>query len=190
MWGGGSRVVRACHVHTERGMETRMGNSASITRNSIVGLGICGSLLLAGCANSTSSTSSSSASPTCMRMDDKQAQAAFDRWNASLATGNPDTVVSNYAPGAVLLPTLSNVPRDTPAEMRDYFEHFLQKGPQGKIDYRVLRSACDMAVDTGDYTFTFKDGTSAAARFTFVYSYVNGEWKIISHHSSLAPDKA
>ena len=37
-----------------------------------------------------------------------QVAAAFDQWNAALATLDPEKVADMYAPGAVLLPTLSN----------------------------------------------------------------------------------
>jgi hypothetical protein len=47
--------------------------------------------------------------------------ALFDRWNQSLQTGDPQKVVANYAERSILLPTVSNKPRLTPAEKVDYF---------------------------------------------------------------------
>ncbi len=47
---------------------------------------------------------------------------------------------------------------------------------------------CNLAVDTGDYTFHFAvTDTDIAARFTFVYEWYGSQWLIVSHHSSLAP---
>lgn len=155
-----------------------------------MGGGLVAPLLLVGCAaeaDTPTSESSPATATSCAPMNEQQAQALFDRWNASLATGDPEQVLSNYRTDAVLLPTLSDVPRDTPTELRDYFDHFLKKGPQGTIDFRVLHSTCNAAVDTGTYTFTFADGSTASARFTFAYEFADGQWKIISHHSSLAP---
>ena len=63
----------------------------------------------------------------------------FDRWNAALATGNPDEVVKLYAPNGILQPTVSNRVRTTPAEIKDYFEHFLLLKPQGVINSREIR---------------------------------------------------
>ena len=63
----------------------------------------------------------------------------FDRWNASLQTGDPKKVVANYASKSILLPTVSNKPRLTAEEKEDYFEHFLQGKPVGTIDSRHHR---------------------------------------------------
>jgi hypothetical protein len=83
----------------------------------------------------------------CHATDEKEIAALFDRWNASLQTGNPKKVVANYAEKSILLPTLSNKPRLTPEEKEDYFEHFLQKKPVGKIDFRDIEIDCNTAID-------------------------------------------
>jgi uncharacterized protein (TIGR02246 family) len=125
----------------------------------------------------------------CHATDEKEIAALFDRWNASLQTGNPKKVVANYAEKSILLPTLSNKPRLTPEEKEDYFEHFLQKKPVGKIDFRDIEIDCNTAIDAGLYTFTFDDGTQAKARYTFTYKWNGKQWLITSHHSSVLPEK-
>jgi uncharacterized protein (TIGR02246 family) len=112
----------------------------------------------------------------------------FDGWNAALATGNPSNVVRRYADDAILLPTVSNTPRLTPAERSDYFTMFLKKKPQGKVDMRRIRIGCNTATDAGVYTFTFGDGSTVVARFTFTYGWDGKEWLITSHHSSAMPE--
>ena len=67
----------------------------------------------------------------------------------------PDEVVANYAYCSILLPTVSNQPRLTAAEKEDYFHHFLENKPVGKIDSRIIEIGCNSAVDAGLYTFTF-----------------------------------
>lgn len=57
----------------------------------------------------------------------------FELWNLALQTGNPDAVAMRYADGAVLLPTKSDIPRSDYAGIRDYFVHFLEKKPTGRI---------------------------------------------------------
>lgn len=125
----------------------------------------------------------------CHPTTEKEITALFDRWNASLQTGDPKKVIANYGEHSILLPTLSNQPRLTPEEKEDYFEHFLQKKPVGKIEFRDLELDCNTAVDTGLYTFTFGDGTQAKARYTFTYRWNGKQWLITSHHSSLLPEK-
>lgn len=115
--------------------------------------------------------------------------ALFDQWNKSLATGNALTVGANYAPDAILLPTVSNKIRRTNAERIDYFEHFLLKKPQGKIDQANVRVFGDIAINSGLYTFTFSDNSKVQARYTFVYQkQPDGRWLIIEHHSSKLPE--
>ena len=77
---------------------------------------------------------------TCTKTSAQEIAALFDRWNASLATLDPDKMAALYAPDAVLLPTVSNKPRTNHEEIRDYFVHFLEKKPQGKIDFASSRS--------------------------------------------------
>lgn len=116
--------------------------------------------------------------------------ALFDRWNASLRTGDPKKVAANYAPGSVLLPTVSNRARFTAAEKEDYFAHFLARKPEGSIDDRVIDVDCNSATDAGLYTFRFADGTSVKARYSFSYRKIGAQWLITSHHSSGMPEKA
>lgn len=116
--------------------------------------------------------------------------ALFDRWNASLRTGDPKKVAANYAPGSILLPTVSNRARFTAAEKEDYFAHFLSRRPEGTIDDRVIDVDCNSATDAGLYTFRFSDGTAVKARYSFSYRKIGSQWLITSHHSSGMPEKA
>jgi uncharacterized protein (TIGR02246 family) len=128
----------------------------------------------------------------CAPISKEKVAALFDQWNASLKTGNPDTVTSNYSEDAVLLPTVSNKPRTNHAEIRDYFVDFLQKHPQGTIDSRTIKLGCNTATDMGIYTFKLKDGNTSKevqARYTFQYAFENGKWVIEHHHSSAMPEK-
>lgn len=124
----------------------------------------------------------------CVPATEAQISALFDRWNASLRTLDPDKVLANYATDGVLLPTVSNKPRTTPEEIRSYFVKFLKKEPQGKIDRHIIKIGCNVAQDVGTYTFTFKTGKPVAARYTYVYEWVNGQWLIAHHHSSAMPE--
>ena len=124
---------------------------------------------------------------------DREIAGLFDRWNSALKTGNSQTVVDLYAPNAVLQPTVSNQVRTTPAEIKDYFDHFLPMKPAGQINYREIHQlGANVAMDSGVYTFTLTDASGKTrqvqARYTFVYEQVNGQWKILNHHSSAMPE--
>jgi uncharacterized protein (TIGR02246 family) len=126
---------------------------------------------------------------TCKPAGEKEIAALFDRWNNSLKTGDPKKVVANYDRKSTLLPTLSNTPRLTPESKIEYFKHFLENKPVGKIDSRTIEIDCNSAIDTGLYTFTFNDGTAVKARYTFTYKWNGKNWLITSHHSSAMPEK-
>ena len=88
----------------------------------------------------------------CQPIDEAQVAALFDRWNADVQTGDPQRVVENYARDSMLLPTVSNTPRQTPEAKLDYFQHFLALKPKGEIVSRMVMIDCNSALDTGLYS--------------------------------------
>ena len=127
---------------------------------------------------------------TCKATTEMEIASLFDRWNQSLQTGDPYKVVANYAERSILLPTVSNRVRLTPAEKEDYFHHFLESGPSGEINLRMIEIGCNSAVDAGLYTFTFKKtGAKVSARYTYTYRWDGKQWLITCHHSSVMPEK-
>jgi len=153
---------------------------------------VIASLVFAGCSTTPSSHNQSSMACMASRSEatEQEIAALFDRWNQSLQTGDPQKVVANYAERSILLPTVSNQPRLTPAEKADYFHHFLENQPSGVIDMRQIQVGGNMAVDSGLYTFTFaKTGAKVRARYSFAYRWDGQQWLIVSHHSSAMPEK-
>jgi uncharacterized protein (TIGR02246 family) len=149
---------------------------------------LAGCALLAGCVISTGGTQAPA--PACRETNEQEIAALFDRWNQSLQTGDPRQVVANYAQKSILLPTVSNKPRLTPAEKEEYFQHFLEKRPSGRIDMRFIEIDCKTAVDAGLYTFTYAaTGEVVHARYTYSYRWDGARWLITSHHSSGMPEK-
>jgi len=143
--------------------------------------------VLAGCASLEGGPQSAAAQ--CKATNEQEIASLFDRWNQSLQTGDPHQVVANYAERSILLPTVSNKPRLTAGEKEDYFQHFLEKHPAGKIDMRFIEIDCNSAVDAGLYTFTFaKTGEVVHARYTYTYRWDGSKWLITSHHSSAMPE--
>jgi len=121
-------------------------------------------------------------------MSQNDITALFDQWNAAIQTGDPKTVAALYESNGILLPTLSNKVRHNHEEIEDYFVRFLANGPVGKIDEGNIRTFGEMAINSGIYTFSFKDSTSVSARFTFVYRWNGQRWMIVEHHSSAMPE--
>ncbi|QEY26069.1 SgcJ/EcaC family oxidoreductase [Neisseria zalophi] len=147
------------------------------------------STLLTACASTAEQGSQTMAANACKVTNKQEIASLFNRWNNALQTGDPKQVVSNYAPGSILLPTLSNKPRLTVAEKEDYFVHFLEKKPVGTINMSHIQLGCNTAIDNGLYTFKYANGSEDAGRYTFTYTWDGQQWLISSHHSSLMPEK-
>ena len=149
--------------------------------------------VLTGCASTGSQPQASSSPPvqtTCKAITEPEVAALFERWNQSLKSLSATEVVKNYAARSILLPTVSNKARLSAAEKEDYFVHFLENKPQGRIDMRFVDIGCNTALDAGLYTFSFaKTGTKVSGRYSFTYGWDGQQWLITSHHSSAMPEK-
>jgi uncharacterized protein (TIGR02246 family) len=120
---------------------------------------------------------------------EKEVKSLFGLWNDALATGNPRTVAARYANDSVLLPTVSDEPRKDYNSRVDYFTNFLKLEPQGVILDSNVVIGTNWCQDAGIYEFTMGNGDKVKARYTFVYVYEEGEWKISQHHSSKMPEE-
>ena len=71
-------------------------------------------------------------------------------------------------------------------------DEYPQLDPQGVINARDIRVIDeDTAMDAGIYTFTLTEAGKSRqvqARYTYVYEKLDGEWKIVLHHSSAMPE--
>ncbi len=89
---------------------------------------------------------------------------------------------------------MANVPRTDHAGIRDYFVSFLKGSPVGKIDTRTVKSGCNWALQAGTWTVTLTDPASGVkndvkARYSFLYQFEDGKWRIEHLHSSAMPEK-
>mmetsp|Transcript_14751 Transcript_14751/g.31341 ORF Transcript_14751/g.31341 Transcript_14751/m.31341 type:complete len:486 (-) Transcript_14751:163-1620(-) len=122
-------------------------------------------------------------------ISEEEVKNLFQLWNGALATLDPDAVAKRYAKNAVLLPTVSDVPRTDYGLIKDYFVGFLQKKPQGEILESNVIIGHNWCQDAGIYEFTMgATGDKVKGRYSFVYVYEDGEWKIAHHHSSVMPE--
>ena len=124
-------------------------------------------------------------------LSNREVQELFFLWNNALATLDPDAVARRYARSSVLLPTVSDVPRTDYNSIRAYFVDFLKKRPQGMVLQSHVTQGRGWCMDAGIYEFVMgSTGEKVAARYTFLYTYEDGEWKISHHHSSAMPEKS
>jgi len=102
-------------------------------------------------------------------------------------------VTALFTAEPVLLPTVSNLPRTTPAMVRDYFVNFLKLKPVGRIDTSTTEIDCQTASRVGTWTVAVTDpvtglGRDVVARYSFIYRFEDGAWKIDHLHSSAMPE--
>ena len=134
----------------------------------------------------------SAGASTCARTTPTAVEGLFGQFNAAWATKNPDTVTALFARDAVLLPTLSNIPRTDHAAIRDYFVGFLKKSPVGTINTSTIKIDCNTASRVGTWTVSLTDAagvkSDVKARYSFIYKRERGAWKIDHLHSSVMPE--
>ena len=127
---------------------------------------------------------------------EKEVAETTDIWLDTVTSGSEevvDEVVALYAEDGLLWGTVSEQVRDTPAEIRDYFEYFAKLPELSVSSYKGCVRMYDenLAINSGYYTFTYtKDGQTkeVPARYSFTYhKNGNNQWEIIEHHSSALP---
>ncbi len=131
---------------------------------------------------------------SCQKLNPAMLEGKFAKFNSAWATKNPDTVTALFDDDAVLLATLANVPRTDHSGIRDYFVKFLKSSPVGKIDSSTIKSGCNWALQAGTWTVSLTDAKTGTksdvkARYTFLYQFEDGKWKIEHLHSSMMPEK-
>ncbi|NER26357.1 MAG: DUF4440 domain-containing protein [Symploca sp. SIO1C4] len=128
---------------------------------------------------------------------EKEVAETTDTWLDTVTSGSEevvDEVVALYAEDGLLWGTVSEQVRDTPAEIRDYFEYFAKLPELSVSSYKGCVRMYDenLAINSGYYTFTYnKDGQiqEIPARYSFTYHKDdNNQWEIIEHHSSALPE--
>ncbi len=113
-------------------------------------------------------------------------------WMKVLCSGNLAAVLELYTVDAVLVPTYSQQVLQGQAELRRYFEQFLQhQNLCGVVHQVITQTFGDVRVQSGIYVFQWTEGTQTkrvAARFTFVFVPTARGVKISTHHSSEMPN--
>ncbi len=160
-------------------------------KNNMLTLSAAAAFVVAGTA--TDASAKGKRGGMCQKPTVAQVEAQFDKFNASWATKDPAKVTALFTDNAVLLATVSNTPRTTPAAINDYFVGFLKNNPQGTITSSTVKVDCNTASRLGTWTVTFTDSATGQksdvlARYSFIYRFVDGQWKIDHLHSSMLPE--
>ncbi len=118
---------------------------------------------------------------------------AYNAWATAVADADCDgaDVAVLYTPQAILLATFKDYVAGRPA-ITHYFDDLTCKENLTVTTQRITTERVGaMGYATGLYTFKYDtvDGTTidVPARFTFVFERRNGQWLIVNHHSSMAP---
>jgi uncharacterized protein (TIGR02246 family) len=140
----------------------------------------------------SSSLASVTMIPVCAPVTVEGVNAQFDRFNAAWQTGDPDTVAALFGSHSSLLPTVSGRMRTDAEAIRDYFVTFLQGRPVGTITESETTLGCNIATRSGNWTVQLTNPdtgqvSDVLARFTFIYTYEGGDWRIHHLHSSTRP---
>ena len=119
-------------------------------------------------------------------MSDSIASELLEKWTSAVKSGDPNQVTSLYRDDGILLGTFSNKERIGHELIIEYFEKLLKSPVEVQIVSENPHVFGSDAVNSGHYNFV-TNGETIRARFSFVY-HKDGEWKIVSHHSSVMPE--
>ena len=104
----------------------------------------------------------------------------------------PDQMANLYSQSAVLLATFSSFLKGH-KEIKGYFVDFLDKKNLTcsilKNDTKILNPATSTEIANGIYVFSFWNENNQREMVIARYTYVCRKGKIITHHSSLNPEK-
>ena len=120
-------------------------------------------------------------------MSDSITSTLLQKWISAIKSGDPKLVTSLYHDDAILLGTFSNKERVGHELILGYFKNLLKSPVEVEVVSEHPHVFESSAVNSGLYNF-ITEGKTIDARFSFVYSKDNDEWKIVSHHSSLLPE--
>ena len=122
-------------------------------------------------------------------MDNSTASELLQKWTSAIKNGDPKQVTKLYDENGILLGTFSPKERVGHELILEYFESLLKSPVEVQIVSEHSHVFESTAVNSGLYNF-ITDGKIINARFSFVYSKNDDEWKIISHHSSVLPENS
>ena len=109
-------------------------------------------------------------------------------WVEKIRSNDAKEVADLYHEKGLLLGTFSNIERNGHSLILDYFNNLLRSQVDVEIITKHEHKSESIATASGLYNFIL-NGEKIEARFSFVFFKTNKQWKILSHHSSVLPEK-
>ena len=109
-------------------------------------------------------------------------------WVDKIKSNNANDVANLYHQDGLLLGTFSNFERKGKKQILDYFKQLFSAHIDVEIKTKHIYQTKSLSTVSGLYNFKV-DNKKIRARFSFVFLKVDHNWKIISHYSSLIPNK-
>ena len=109
-------------------------------------------------------------------------------WVEKIRTNDASQVAGLYHREGLLLGTFSNIERKGHELILDYFKDLLSSQVDVKIITKHEYKAESISTVSGFYNFKLNN-KKINARYSFVFLKDKEHWKILSHHSSLLPEK-
>ena len=109
-------------------------------------------------------------------------------WIENIKSNDADKVADLYHENGLLLGTFSNIERKGQNQILDYFNNLLKSQVDVEIITKHEYKSESIATASGLYNFILND-KKIEARFSFVFLKTKEKWEILSHHSSVLPEK-
>ena len=109
-------------------------------------------------------------------------------WIEKIRSNDANKVTGLYHKNGLLLGTFSDIERNGRDLILDYFKNLLTSKVDVEIITRHEYKTEFIATSSGLYNFILNE-EKIEARFSFVFLKTNNKWEILSHHSSVLPEK-
>ena len=109
-------------------------------------------------------------------------------WIEKIRSNNANEVADLYHKDGLLLGTFSNIERNGRKLIFSYFKNLLKTQVNVEIITKHEYKTETIATAAGLYNFILNDEI-IEARFSFVFLKTKKKWEILSHHSSVLPEK-
>ena len=109
-------------------------------------------------------------------------------WIENIKSNDANKVADLYHEKGLLLGTFSNIERKGQILILDYFNNLLKSQVDVEIITKHEYKAESISTVSGFYNFKLNN-KKINARYSFVFLKDKEHWKILSHHSSMLPEK-